>query len=204
MSALPEGVSVNVICRKCSFLFSLELSGRRQRMDCSDCGSFAGEPDREGGLVVTLVCRRCMLGYPIDVLASRMALVCPGCGAVPKVSDRALLRKLVEVHRFRRESHGRPADRGDSTLRVNLAEMEIATDLVAKVPGSIALAYRCVPIRFEKDVLTVVLPEPVREAVLDDLALVLKCEVQGAAARPADVQELLDRYYGTAEGGLKA
>ena len=45
------------------------------------------------------------------------------------------------------------------------------------------------------------LPEPVREAVLDDLSLVLKCDVQGAAARPADVQRLLDRYYGRAEGG---
>lgn len=170
-------------------------------MDCPECGSFAGEPDREGGLVVTVVCRRCMLGYPIDVLAPRMALVCPGCGAVPKVSDRALLRKVVEVRRFRRESHGRPADRSEAGLRVNLAEMDIAPELVAKVPGSIALAYRCVPIRFENDVLTVVLPEPAREAVLEDLSLVLKCDVQGAAARPADVQRLLDRYYGPAEGG---
>ena len=195
---------MNVICRKCSSLFSLELSGRRQRMDCPECGSFAGEPDREGGLVVTLVCRRCMLGYPIDVLAPRMALVCPGCGAVPKVSDRALLHKVAEVRRFRRESHGKPPDRSDTSLRVNLAEMEIAPELVARVPGSIALAYRCVPIRFEKDVLTVVLAEPVREAVLDDLSLVLKCDVQGAAARPADVQRLLDRYYGTAEGGHQA
>ncbi len=195
---------MNVICRKCSSLFSLELSGRRQQIDCPQCRTFVGEPDREGGLVVKVVCDRCMLGHPIDVLASRMALVCPGCGAVPKVSDRTLLRKVVEVHRFRGESHGKPPDRSDTSLRVNLAEMEIAPELVAKVPGSIALAYRCVPIRFENDVLTVVLPEPVREAVLDDLSLVLKCDVQGAAARPADVQRLLDRYYGTAEGGHQA
>ena len=200
----PEGGPLNVICRKCSLFFSLELSGRRQQTDCPQCGAFVAEPDREGGLVVGLVCRRCLLGHPVDVLAPRMALVCPGCGATPKVRDQALLRKVAEVHRLRRQSHGEPAAKSDSSLRVNLAEMEIARDLVARVPGSIALAYRCVPIRFENNVLTVVLPEPAQDGVLEDLSLVLKCDVQGAAARPADVEKLLERYYGTEEGASSA
>ena len=226
MCAGREVERVNVICHKCSSFVSVELTGRRQQMDCPQCGSFVGEPDREGGLVVSYVCSRCMLAHPIDVLAAKMALVCPGCGATPKVSERGLLRKVAQVHRFRRESHGRPP-KSDSGLRVNLAEMEIAPELIARVPGSIALAYRCVPIRFENDVLTVALPEPpsaapgaarsgprrcpddaaqagAREASLEDLALVLKCNVQGAAARPADVERLLDRYYGRDEGASSA
>jgi hypothetical protein len=195
---------VNVICHKCSSFFILELSGRRQQTDCPQCKAFVGEPDREGGLVVKLVCRRCLLGYPVDVLASKMALVCPGCGATPKVRDQALLRKVAEVRRLRRQPDRKPGGESDSSLRVNLAEMEIAPGLIARVPGSIALAYRCVPIRFEKGVLTVVLPEPTRDAVLEDLAFVLKCEVQGAAARPVDVEKLLSRYYGPNEDASPA
>jgi Zn finger protein HypA/HybF involved in hydrogenase expression len=194
---------VNVICHKCSFYFSLELSGRRQLMDCPQCKAFVGEPDREGGLVVKVVCRTCMLGHPVDVLSQKMALVCPDCGTLPKVRDRALLRKVAEVHRLRRQSHGKPI-KSDSSLRVNLAEMEIDPGLIERVPGSIALAYRCVPIRFEHGALTVVLPEPTREAVLEDLALVLKCAVQGAAAPRGEVEKLLSRYYGQAEGGPSA
>ena len=194
---------VNVICHKCSFLFSLELSGRRQLMDCPQCKAFVGEPDREGGLVVKVVCQTCMLGHPVDVLSQKMALVCPDCGTLPKVRDRALLCKVAEVHRLRRQSHGKPV-KSDSNLRVNLAEMEIDPGLIARVPGSIALAYRCVPIRFENGTLTVVLPEPAREAVLEDLSLVLKCTVQGAAAPRPEVEKLLDRYYGPAEGGPSA
>jgi type IV pilus assembly protein PilB len=74
--------------------------------------------------------------------------------------------------------------------------MEVGEELVALVPASVALAYRCVPVRREGDVLTVALAEPFRSGVIDDLELLLRCEVVGVlASRPA-VERAIRRSYG--------
>ncbi len=186
---------MHVVCRKCSHYFAVEISGRRRQVDCPQCGAFAGEPDHEGGLIVKLVCDRCGLGYAVDVLAERGALLCPGCAAAPKQRDGNLLGKLAEVWRLRR--HAGPARRAreDDTGRVNLLEMEIDAELAARVPASVAVAYCCVPIRFENDILTVAIAEPVRDGVLDDLRDMLGCTVQGAASPRDAVLRAISRAY---------
>jgi len=188
---------VNVVCHACSFYYAVEISGRAQRTDCPQCGAFAGAPDPEGGLMVKCVCGRCGSGYPVDAIAERASLVCPVCGGAAKRRDSDLLRRLGEVWRLRRLLPGRPAR---AAGRVNLGEMEISADLVARVPRSVAFAYRCVPVRFENDVLTVALAEPERSGVLDDLALVLRCTVHGGYAPAQEIDEALRRCYGPRGG----
>lgn len=195
--ARKAGPAVYVICPECSFYFKIEISGRRQQADCPQCGAFPGRPDHEGGLVVKIVCRRCALGYAADILAPGGSLHCSGCGAVPKERDGRLLARLAEVYLMRARPSSARERHTDSQGRVNLDEMEIEADLILLVPASIALAYCCVPIRFENDVLTVALAEPVREGVLEDLSFVLKCRVHGAASPRATVQCAIRRWYGT-------
>ncbi|MHC4249420.1 MAG: GspE/PulE/PilB domain-containing protein [Planctomycetota bacterium] len=185
-----------VICPECSFYYKIEISGRRQQADCPQCGVFPGRPDHEGGLVVKIICGRCALGYAADILAPGGSLHCSGCGAAPKQRDGRLLERLAEVYRLRSHESSARARHADAKGRVNLDDMDIQPDLILLVPASIAVAYCCVPIRFEKDVLTVVLAEPVREGVLEDLSFVLKCRVHGAASPRATVQRAIRRWYG--------
>jgi hypothetical protein len=188
---------VHVICPECSCYFTIEISGRLQQADCPKCGAFPGRPDQEGGLVVKVACRRCALGYAVDILAGDGSLNCPGCGAAPKERDGRLLERLREVYRMRKHESSARARHTDAKGRVNLDEMEIKRHLIWRVPISIALAYCCVPIRFEDDVLTVALAEPVQEGVLEDLSFVLKCRVHGAASPRAAVERAVRRWYGT-------
>jgi hypothetical protein len=187
---------VHVICPECSLHFKIEISGRRQQTDCPQCGAFPGRPDHEGGLVVKVFCGRCALGYAADLLAPAGSLHCSGCGAAPKQRDGRLLERLAEVYRMRAHPSSARERHTDSQGRVNLDEMEIRRNLIGLVPASIALAYRCVPIRFEDEVLTVALAEPVREGVLEDLSFVLKCRVHGAASPRAAVERAIRRWYG--------
>jgi hypothetical protein len=194
---------VTIVCPGCSYYFAVEVSGRIQRTDCPQCRSFAGVRDPEGGLIVKLVCRRCALGYPVDVASDRAGLVCPGCGCEPKVRDRETLRKLCDVWRLRSvERH--EIKRIDPRSLVNLDEMDLSPTLTKRVPRSLALAYKCVPIRFENDVLTVVMPERVQRGVLEDLAFVLRCVVQGAAAPRTAVERALRKCYGPELGEWSA
>ena len=187
---------MHVICPECSFHFKVEISGRRQQADCPQCGAFPGRPDHEGGLVVKVFCRRCALGYVADILAPAGSLHCSGCGGAPKQRDGRLLARLAEVYVMRARPSSARERHTDSQGRVNLDEMEIQRHLIGLVPESIAVAYCCVPIRFEDEVLTVVLAEPVREGVLEDLSFVLKCQVHGAAAPRAVVERAIRRCYG--------
>jgi hypothetical protein len=192
---------VTVICPSCSFYFAVEISGRRQQTDCPQCGAFAGTPGRDGGLVVRCVCRSCGIGHRVDVLTERAGLACPACGADAKRRDRELLEKLGGVWRQRQSPHGGAPGPPEPPGRVNLDEMEIDAGLAALVPESVALAYRCVPIRFEDGVLTVALPEPVKAGAVDDLALVLDRAVQAASTPRAALERALARVYG---GGRQA
>ncbi len=134
----------------------------------------------------------------MDVLAARVSLACSGCGAAPKQRDKKLLERLGEVWRLRAlPASSGEAQHRDATGRVNLDEMDIGPDLVARVPASVALAYRCVPIRYENEVLTVALADFVREGVLEDLAFVLRCTVHGVASPCSAIERELGRLYGS-------
>jgi hypothetical protein len=188
-----------VVCPGCSYYFAVEITGRMQQIDCPQCSTFAGSQDPEGGLMVKLVCRTCALGYPVDVSARRASFGCSGCGTEPKLRDRETLKKLHEAWRLRLVER-RESDGADAKALVNLDEMDLTPVLTAKVPRSLALAYRCIPIRYENDVLTVAMPDRVQRGVLEDLAFVLRCVVQGAAAPRVAVERALRRCYGPDSG----
>jgi len=78
----------------------------------------------------------------------------------------------------------------------NLIDMDIPEDVIKQVPPSLAQVYNVVPIKFENNVITVALSDPLNINVLDDLRFVLNCEVQGAIATEEDINKAIEKYYG--------
>ena len=78
---------------------------------------------------------------------------------------------------------------------VDLDVLEITDDVIARVSPSIASVYRVVPIKFENNILTVAMADPLNVKTLDDLRFLLDCETHGAVSNEPAVARALDRYY---------
>ncbi len=78
----------------------------------------------------------------------------------------------------------------------NLADMDIPEEVIEQMPPSLAQVYNVVPVKFENNIITVALSDPLNINVLDDLRFVLNCEVQGAIATEEDINEAIKKYYG--------
>jgi len=87
---------------------------------------------------------------------------------------------------------------------VDLDQLEIPEDLVARVAPSIATVYRVVPIKFDKNTLTVAMADPLNVKTLDDLRFLLDCEVQGAVSNEAAVARSLDKYYAGVQESIES
>ena len=77
----------------------------------------------------------------------------------------------------------------------DLDAMEIPQELIARVSPSIASVYRVIPVRFENNVLTVAMADPLNVKTLDDLRFLLDCEMRGAISDEAAVARALERHY---------
>ncbi|MBU1853344.1 MAG: type II secretion system protein GspE, partial [Candidatus Omnitrophica bacterium] len=79
---------------------------------------------------------------------------------------------------------------------VKIKELNVDTEILEKVPAKFACHYKLMPVKFEKDTLTVVLTDPLDVRTLDDLRLLLGCDVVGVLASESDIDEGIKRYYG--------
>ena len=79
---------------------------------------------------------------------------------------------------------------------VNLREIAIDPEVVARLPLSISKVLEVIPIKFEKNTLTVAMANPYKMSVLDDLRFILNCEVQGAISNGEDVRWALEKFSG--------
>lgn len=184
-----------VVCPQCSFYFKLELSGRSQQTDCPQCGTFAGKPTDDGQLLVDFTCKLCNQSFAIDILATDMVFCCPHCSFEPTKSDESLLRRLAVVWRLRQ--HVLPAgDCAASNELINIDEMELSPILARIVPISLALAYSCVPVRFEDGLLTVAVGHRPKQGMASDLAFMTNCRVQCARTTPGALSQAIRRIYG--------
>ncbi|HEX7896273.1 MAG TPA: ATPase, T2SS/T4P/T4SS family [Planctomycetota bacterium] len=78
---------------------------------------------------------------------------------------------------------------------VDLDELEIPPEVIAKVPATMAKNYNVVPIKFDGRVLTVAMSNPNDVNVQDDLRSNLRLDIQGAVASEEGVQRALEKYY---------
>ncbi|HHW13837.1 MAG TPA: type II secretion system ATPase GspE [Firmicutes bacterium] len=80
----------------------------------------------------------------------------------------------------------------EGALRVR----EIPEELRRRVPAEIALRYRILPLAWQDGALVVGMADPFNLMLLDELTVLLGCRVKGTAIPPAQLDGLVDRYYG--------
>jgi general secretion pathway protein E/type IV pilus assembly protein PilB len=86
---------------------------------------------------------------------------------------------------------------------VNLTELKIDDDVIASVPRHIARKYRVVPVFKHDSSVTVALADPSDLSAIDELALLLKAEVDIRVASEPEIEAALNKYYGAEKGAAR-
>jgi len=79
---------------------------------------------------------------------------------------------------------------------VKLADAVLEPEALAKVSPTFASQYRLVPLRMSNGTLEVAIADPFDVRTLDELKLLLRCNVRPVLAGPRDIQEAIQRHYG--------
>ena len=78
---------------------------------------------------------------------------------------------------------------------ITLSQYEIEPDVLASIPRDIILKYNIVPVDKTGDTLTVALPDPNNIFILDELRLLLKCQIVPVISFENDIKETIERYF---------
>ncbi len=79
---------------------------------------------------------------------------------------------------------------------VKIKEIKVDPKVIKKVPARFACHYKLMPIRMEKGVLTVVMTDPLDLHTMDDLKLLLGCQINPVLGGERDILDGINRYYG--------
>lgn len=80
--------------------------------------------------------------------------------------------------------------------RVSLGSMKIKDEVLKKLPADVAKFYNVVPIRAKEDgTIVVALADPLNLTVMDDLAQIMGCPIEGAVSNPEEVQASIKTNY---------
>ncbi len=73
---------------------------------------------------------------------------------------------------------------------------EISKEVIEKIPLSVALNYRTVPLRLEKDKLIIGFSDPLNVDLLDNLRFILGTDIEGVIVEEKQLEEAFLNYYG--------
>ncbi len=79
---------------------------------------------------------------------------------------------------------------------VKIKDITVPLEALEKLTVKYACHYNIIPIKFEKDRFTVAIADPLDIRILDDLNLLLGCEVAAALASESEITEAIKKYYG--------
>src|SRR5688572_19724659 len=88
-----------------------------------------------------------------------------------------------------------------STEVVSLRNRDLSDDVVGTVPANTARMYRCVPVDLNNGTLRVAFEDPLDPAHVDEVAYVVKKDVQVVVANPAEIESAIEKYYGAEASG---
>ena len=86
---------------------------------------------------------------------------------------------------------------------VRLAEAQITPEALAKVPAKVASRYHLMPLTLEQNLVHVAIADPFDVQVLDEIRLLLNCNVKPYLAAPRDIQEAIQRHYGVGASAVE-
>ncbi|MEI8175942.1 MAG: ATPase, T2SS/T4P/T4SS family, partial [Candidatus Omnitrophota bacterium] len=79
---------------------------------------------------------------------------------------------------------------------VKIKEHKIDQSVVEKVPAKFASHYKMMPIRFERGALMIGVCNPLDIHTIDDIRLLLSCEVEPVLCGTKDIADAIRKYYG--------
>lgn len=86
---------------------------------------------------------------------------------------------------------------------VDLKNCEIQPDAIKQVPAKFATHYRLIPIRIEKNVLTICVADPLEVGTVDDMRTLLNCDVKLAISDEGNILEAIKKHYGIGASALE-
>jgi type IV pilus assembly protein PilB len=136
---------------------------------------------------------------PIGQILKEMELVTEGqiqeAVAIQREQGGAVGRILVELGYVTEEEVLLALGAQMGMEVMNLEEMQIPKDIVEKISPTMAKVYKIMPIKFENNILTVAMADPLNVSILDDLRFLLNCDLQGAVSTEEAVSKAHEMYY---------
>ena len=90
-----------------------------------------------------------------------------------------------------------------SAQHVRLAHTQIAPEVIARVPAKFATHYHFVPIAATETSLQVAVADPSDVQTLDELKLLLGCDIEPVLADAREIQEAIQRHYGVGASAVE-
>jgi type IV pilus assembly protein PilB len=81
---------------------------------------------------------------------------------------------------------------------INLANRPIEAWVLEKIPASLARRYQLMPIDVQDNRLQLAMADPFNTQMLDELRVLLNCDLEPMLAGPSALQAALAHYYGEA------
>jgi len=88
-----------------------------------------------------------------------------------------------------------------STEVVSLGNLDLPEDVVSAVPANTARTYRCMPVELNNGTLRVAFEDPLDPGHVDEVAFVVKKDVQVVVANPTEIENAIEKYYGAEASG---
>ena len=88
-----------------------------------------------------------------------------------------------------------------ATEVVSLRNRDLPEDAVGAVPANTARTYRCIPVELNNGMLRVAFEDPLDPARIDEVAFVVKKDVQVVVANPSEIENAIEKYYGAEASG---
>ncbi|MDP2922029.1 MAG: ATPase, T2SS/T4P/T4SS family, partial [Candidatus Omnitrophota bacterium] len=79
---------------------------------------------------------------------------------------------------------------------IKLKNLKIDPAIFEKIPAKFACHYKVMPVKFENNILTVAIEDPLDVRTLDDISLFLGIKVEGGLASLAEISDAIKEHYG--------
>ncbi len=80
--------------------------------------------------------------------------------------------------------------------QVNLSQISIDTEVINLITPDIAQFYNIIPIRKNDNILTIAMADPLAINTIDDLKVILGCEIEGGVSSQSEIASAIEKHYG--------
>ncbi len=82
------------------------------------------------------------------------------------------------------------------TQVVDLSNRELTPEILRTIPASTARMYQCIPVEVSGSTVQVALAEPLNPSTIDELAYIVRKDIQLVVADPTAIERLIEKHYG--------